>query len=49
MFLEDAAWIVDEEGTQSPIDGPGILLTKQAGIESVSFLNPANSPLKKNS
>ena len=39
LFLEDAAWIVDEEGTQSPIDGPGILLTKQAGIESVSFLN----------
>jgi len=30
---------VDEEGTQSPIDGPEILLTKQAGIESVSFLN----------
>ena len=39
LFLEDAAWIVDEEGTQSPIDGPGILLTKQAGIESISFLN----------
>lgn len=39
LFLEDAAWIVDDEGTQSPIDGPGILLTKQAGIESVSFLN----------
>jgi hypothetical protein len=39
LFLEDAAWIVDEEGTQDPIDGPGILLTKQAGIESVSFLN----------
>jgi hypothetical protein len=39
LFLEDAAWIVDQKGTQSPIDGPGILLTKQAGIESVSFLN----------
>lgn len=39
LFLEDAAWIVDEEGTQVPIEGPGILLTKQAGIESVSFLN----------
>ncbi len=38
LFLEDAAWIVDEKGTQEPIDGPGILLTKQAGIESVSFL-----------
>ena len=39
LFLEDAAWIVDEEGTQEVIDGPGILLTKGAGIESVSFLN----------
>jgi hypothetical protein len=38
LFLEDAAWIVDEDGAQSPIEGPGILLTKQAGIESVSFL-----------
>jgi hypothetical protein len=38
LFLEDAAWIVDNEGTQEPIDGPGILLTKQSGIESVSFL-----------
>jgi hypothetical protein len=41
LFLEDAAWIVDETGTQEPIDGPGILLTKQSGIESVSFLNSA--------
>jgi hypothetical protein len=39
LFLEDAAWIVDDQGTQDPIDGPGILLTKLAGIESVSFLN----------
>ena len=39
LFLEDAAWIVDDKGTQEPIDGPGILLTKQAGIESISFLN----------
>jgi hypothetical protein len=38
LFLEDAAWILDD-GTQSPIEGPGILLTKLAGIESVSFLN----------
>jgi len=38
LFLEDAAWIIDPDGTQSPIDGPGILITKQAGIESVSFL-----------
>lgn len=43
LFLEDAAWIVDEKGTQEPIDGPGILITKQAGIESVAFLNtPGN-------
>ena len=40
LFLEDAAWIMDDEGTQNPIDGPGILVTKQAGIESISFLNP---------
>ena len=39
LFLEDAAWIADDQGTQDPIDGPGILLTKQAGIESISFLN----------
>jgi len=39
LFLEDAAWVVDKDGEQLPIDGPGILLTKQAGIESVSFLN----------
>jgi hypothetical protein len=29
LFLEDAAWIVDDKGTQEPIDGPGILLTKK--------------------
>ncbi len=40
IFLEDAAWIVDDNGTQEPIVGPGILLTKLAGIESVSFLTP---------
>jgi hypothetical protein len=44
LFLEDAAWVVDEEGTQNPIDGPGILLTKQAGIESVSFLKTGRLP-----
>lgn len=38
LFLEDAAWIVDQDGAQNPIDGPGILITKQAGIESISFL-----------
>lgn len=49
LFLEDAAWIVDEEGTQSPIDGPGILLTKQSGIESVSFLETGKNHPGKNS
>jgi hypothetical protein len=49
LFLEDAAWIVDDEGTQSPIDGPGILITKQAGIESISFLNTGKNLTEKNS
>jgi hypothetical protein len=48
LFLEDAAWIIDEEGRQSPIDGPGILITKQAGIESISFLRTGkNEPEAK--
>lgn len=38
IFLEDAAWILDDEGTQQPILGPGILLTRLSGIESISFL-----------
>ena len=37
LFLESAAW-VDHDGKQQPINGPGILLTKQSGIEYVSFL-----------
>ena len=37
LFLEDAAW-VDEKGDQQPINGPGILLTKDSGIEFVTFL-----------
>ena len=49
LFLEDAAWIIDEKGTQSPIDGPGILLTKQSGIESVSFLNTGGAEDDANS
>jgi hypothetical protein len=49
LFLEDAAWIVDDEGAQSPIDGPGILITKLAGIESISFLNTGDGTRKKNS
>lgn len=37
LFLESAAW-VDENGNQQPINGPGILLTKESGIEYVTFL-----------
>ena len=39
LFLEDAAWL-NEDGLQTPIEGPGILLTKDAGIVSISFLDP---------
>ncbi|ACO33364.1 MULTISPECIES: DUF6338 family protein [Acidobacterium] len=38
LLLEDAAWL-DRDGEQQPIQGPGILLTKAAGIQSVSFLD----------
>jgi len=37
LFLENAAW-VDEKNNQQPINGPGILLTKESGIEYVTFL-----------
>ncbi len=48
LFLEYAAWIVDEEGTRSPIDELGILLTMQTGIDSVPFLNTGkNEPRGK--
>jgi hypothetical protein len=42
LFLESASWVVtSEDGNESevPIDGPGILLTKDCGIEYVMFLN----------
>ncbi len=39
LFLEDAAWL-REDGVQFPINGPGVLLTKEAGIHAVLFLNP---------
>jgi hypothetical protein len=38
LFLEEAAWI-DSEGNESPINGPGILLTKNSEIEYVMFLD----------
>jgi hypothetical protein len=37
VFLSDAAW-ADAEGNATPIDGPGILLTADSGIETVLFL-----------
>jgi hypothetical protein len=39
LFLEDAAWL-REDGESFPIEGPGILLTKESGIRAVLFLNP---------
>jgi hypothetical protein len=38
LFLEEAAWI-DGDLKEIPIHGPGILLTKNAGIEYVMFLD----------
>jgi hypothetical protein len=38
FFLERAAW-VGADLNLIPIDGPGIFLTKESGIRSVSFLN----------
>lgn len=39
IYLKDAAW-VEEDGNTVAIHGPGILLTKASGIQSVSLLNP---------
>ena len=39
LFLEDAAWI-REDGEQFPINGPGMLLTKESGMRAILFLNP---------
>ncbi|MHB8392108.1 MAG: DUF6338 family protein [Acidobacteriaceae bacterium] len=40
MFLQSAAWVGEDEKTEIPILGPGILLTSNAKITSVSFLDP---------
>ncbi len=37
LFLEDASW-VDKENNVTPIDGPGIYLTKESRIRSIMFL-----------
>jgi hypothetical protein len=34
---------VDEAGEKLSIDGPGILLTKEAGIAFISFMNPKHA------
>jgi hypothetical protein len=42
LFLEQAAWVVkNEEGEENEvkIDGPGILLLKETGIEYIMFLD----------
>ena len=39
VFLERASWVLDD-GTEVPISGPGILVTKNMTIHSVSFLDP---------
>jgi Family of unknown function (DUF6338) len=39
IFLERAAWVKPDSEDLEPIPGPGILLTKEAGIRSVMFLN----------
>lgn len=38
LLLQDAAW-VDKVGHLQPIKGPGILLTKESGIQYVMFLD----------
>jgi hypothetical protein len=45
IFLEDAAWIGDNGEVQS-IDGPGVLLTKECGVEFVMFLDWSTSDEK---
>jgi hypothetical protein len=46
LFLENAAW-VDKDGNQQPIGGPGILLTKESGIEYVAFLSEGENVEKE--
>ncbi len=40
VFLQGAAWVGEDGKTTIPIRGPGILLTRNATIASVSFLDP---------
>ncbi len=43
LFLSDAAW-VSAEGEAIPVDGPGILLTADSGIEAILFLRHEEHP-----
>lgn len=38
VYVEQASW-VDSAGAETPIPGPGILLTKNANIKSISLLD----------
>ncbi len=38
LYVEQASW-VGEDGVPVPISGPGILLTKNANIQSISLLD----------
>lgn len=38
IFLEHAAWILDD-GTPVEIEGPGILITKNLPVQTISFLS----------
>ena len=40
VFLQNAQWVPDNAGNPIPVHGPGILLTSNAKITSVSFLDP---------
>lgn len=44
VYLTQACW-VDANGQTIQIPGPGILLTKNSGIRSISLLNPATDIL----
>ena len=43
IYLSQASWVL-ENGSLVPIPGPGILLTKNANIQSISLLDPAAPP-----
>jgi Family of unknown function (DUF6338) len=43
FFLEAATWI-GEDGADYPVNGPGILFTKECGVQFVIFLNEVPQP-----